>query len=60
MIRDVVRTDSYRDAIERASGGAAVRGKVVIDVGCGTGILSMFAARAGAKTVRLWGGKGRH
>nr|XP_040017215.1 protein arginine N-methyltransferase 3 isoform X1 [Gasterosteus aculeatus aculeatus] len=49
MLKDKVRTESYRDFMYRNPD--AFRDKVVLDVGCGTGILSMFAARAGAKQV---------
>uniref|UniRef100_A0A8C9YVU0 Protein arginine N-methyltransferase 3 n=1 Tax=Sander lucioperca TaxID=283035 RepID=A0A8C9YVU0_SANLU len=49
MLKDKVRTESYRDFMYRNP--EVFRDKVVLDVGCGTGILSMFAARAGAKKV---------
>ncbi len=49
MIKDRVRTDAYRDFIYDHKD--LFQGKVVLDVGCGTGILSMFCARAGAKLV---------
>ncbi|CAM9682920.1 unnamed protein product, partial [Phaeothamnion confervicola] len=49
MIKDDVRTQSYMRAIEYNR--HLLKDKVVLDVGCGTAILSMFAARAGAKRV---------
>lgn len=49
MLDDVARTATYRAALEQNP--SLVSGKKVVDVGCGTGILSMFAARGGAETV---------
>jgi protein arginine N-methyltransferase 1 len=49
MIKDKIRTDSYKRAIE--NNPEAFKDKIVLDIGCGTGILSIFAARAGAKHV---------
>ncbi|KAI9691375.1 MAG: type I protein arginine N-methyltransferase Rmt1 [Bogoriella megaspora] len=49
MLKDEVRTRSYRDAIYQNP--HLFKDKVVLDVGCGTAILSMFAVKAGAKHV---------
>ncbi|CAH2053258.1 unnamed protein product [Thlaspi arvense] len=49
MIKDRARTETYRQAIMQHQ--SFIQGKVVVDVGCGTGILSIFCAQAGAKRV---------
>lgn len=49
MIKDKVRTESYMQAI--LLNKECLKDKIVLDIGCGTGILSIFAARAGAKHV---------
>lgn len=49
MLQDLVRTGTYRQAVLQNS--KQFKGKVVLDVGAGTGILSLFAAQAGARKV---------
>ncbi|GFE52901.1 histone arginine methyltransferase PRMT3 [Babesia ovis] len=49
MVDDQVRTSAYETFIRLNQ--ALFKDKVVLDVGAGSGILSLFAARAGAKLV---------
>ena len=49
MLKDEVRTLTYRNSM--TDNRHLFKDKIVLDVGCGTGILSMFAKRAGAKHV---------
>lgn len=46
-----MRTEAYRDAIFKNE--SLFSGKRVLDLGCGTGILSMFAAKAGAQVFAV-------
>ncbi|CAA2973602.1 probable arginine N-methyltransferase [Olea europaea subsp. europaea] len=49
MLKDVVRTKTYQSVIYKNR--FLFKDKVVLDVGAGTGILSLFCAKAGAKHV---------
>lgn len=49
MLKDKVRTETYMKSIVQNK--HLFKDKIVLDVGCGTGILCMFAAKAGAKKV---------
>ncbi|BAT93360.1 hypothetical protein LR48_Vigan05g005100 [Vigna angularis] len=49
MLSDKVRMDAYGQAILKNP--SLLNGAVVMDVGCGTGILSLFSAQAGASRV---------
>lgn len=49
MLKDVVRTKTYQNVIYKNS--FLIKDKVVLDVGAGTGILSLFCAKVGAKHV---------
>ncbi|CAG7872380.1 unnamed protein product [Brassica rapa] len=49
MLQDYVRTGTYHAAV--MENRSDFSGRVVVDVGAGSGILSMFAALAGAKHV---------
>ncbi|CAM8889654.1 unnamed protein product [Rhodiola kirilowii] len=49
MLKDSVRTKSYQNVIYQNK--FLFKDKVVLDVGAGTGILSLFCAKAGARHV---------
>lgn len=49
MLEDTARVQAYKQAI--LGNMEYFKDKVVMDVGCGTGILSIFCAQAGAKKV---------
>lgn len=49
MLRDRPRVSAYHDAMLKNK--HLFENRIVLDVGSGTGVLSMFAAKAGAKHV---------
>ena len=51
MLLDSLRTSTYRDFIY--DNKSLFTNRTVLDVGCGTGILSMFSANAGADVIAV-------
>ncbi|KAM7260353.1 hypothetical protein ACFE04_016094 [Oxalis oulophora] len=49
MLKDAMRTNTYQDVIFKNQ--SLFKNKVVLDVGAGTGILSLFCAKGGAAHV---------
>lgn len=49
MIEDHLRTGKYYEAIR--GNAQQFQGKAVLDLGAGSGVLSIFAAQAGARKV---------
>ena len=47
MLKDAPRLAAYAAAVE--ANASFIRGRAVLDVGAGTGILSLLCARAGAR-----------
>jgi ribosomal protein L11 methylase PrmA len=50
MLLDKPRQDAYHDAILKNK--KLFKGKVVLDVGCGTGILSIFCAQVSMLPIK--------
>uniref|UniRef100_A0A8B9ZTZ9 Histone-arginine methyltransferase CARM1 n=1 Tax=Anas zonorhyncha TaxID=75864 RepID=A0A8B9ZTZ9_9AVES len=51
MMQDYVRTGTYQRAILQSHSDFKDKVSIVLDVGCGSGILSFFAAQAGARKI---------
>jgi predicted RNA methylase len=58
MLNDISRNDAFDRAIQKALAGSATEPKLVLDVGTGSGLLALMAARAGGAETRVVGIEG--